>query len=392
MRILMLVEGYNALGGIAEIVESLALEFKHRGHTVAIVSTRDPRAVTSGYERSHNHSIECIYQNIWNRKPIGLRHLETLVRIPWHARFGGFARLLRTWQPDVVNSHLWAWDRYPTIVSACRAAQVPLVQSFHVTDERGRGRLGVRGLRALERSAAIIAGSAATRDFFSTRLTAAQRAHVIIGGVDARAAANAVAYVHDGGRPYVFSACRFNLEHKALDVLIAAFRVVASEFREIDLLIAGSGPDFAHVARLARSSGFGERIKLLGVKSRNDLRALHLGAMIFVLPSRPGECIPLVYLEAMAAGTPVIGTDTGGAREVIDSGVHGFLLPPGDVEGTAEAIRKLLTDEPMRREMGARAQRLAAANFTWAKCAADYLTVYRKCLRTGGPALPPKPS
>src|SRR5207244_7324150 len=154
---------------------------------------------------------------IWNRKPVGLRHLETLVRIPWHAHFGGIARVLRVWRPDIVNSHLWAWDRYPTVMSACRSAGVPMVQSLHVTDERGRGRLGQRGLHALEQSAAIIAGSAATRDFFAARLPAARGAHVIIGGVDGCAAANAAPYLRT--RPYLLGACRMHLEHKALDVL-----------------------------------------------------------------------------------------------------------------------------------------------------------------------------
>jgi glycosyltransferase involved in cell wall biosynthesis len=378
MRVLMLVEGYNAVGGIAEIVDSLAFELSRAGHTAAILSTRDLQAERYGYERRPQPGIECIYEEIWNRKPVGLRHLETLVRIPWHARFGGLAQAVRFWRPDVVNSHLWAWDRYPTVMSACRSAAVPVIQSLHVTDERGRGRLGERGLRALEQAAAIIAGSAATRDFFAAKLPALRRAHVIIGGVDGVAAASAVPYSRS--RPYLLCACRLHLEHKALDVLIAAFRTIASDFPHVDLLIAGGGPDFARVVQLVNDSGCAERIELLGVKPRDELRALYRGALAFVLPSRPGECLPLVYLEALAAGTPVIGTDTGGANEVIRNGNNGFLLPPGDVDGTAAAIRTLLSDEARRTAKGARGQRLIAENYTWEKCAAEYLAVYRSCL------------
>ena len=379
MRVLILVEGYNAVGGIAEIVDSLAAELNRANHTAAILSTRDFHAERSGYERHPRPGIECIYQEIWNRKPLGLRHLEALVKIPWHARFGGLAHVLRFWRPDVVNSHLWAWDRYPTVMSACRNAAVPMVQSLHVTDERGRGSLGERGLRALEQAAAIIAGSAATRDFFAGKLAAAQRAHVIIGGVDGFATAGAAPYRRT--RPYLLCACRLHLEHKALDVLIAAFQMIARDFPLFDLLIAGGGPDFERVAQLVKDSGFAERIELLGVKSRDELRGLQRGATAFVLPSRPGECMPLVYLEALAAGTPVIGTDTGGAREVIRNGYNGFLLAPGDVDGTAAAMRTLLTDEAMRRAMGTRGRRLVADNYTWEKCAARYLAVYRSCAR-----------
>jgi len=382
MRVLMLVEGYNAVGGIAEIVDNLAVELNRAGHAAAILSTRDFDAERSGYERHPQPGIECIYDEIWNRKPLGLRHLEAFVRIPWHARFGGLAQVVRFWHPDVVNSHLWAWDRYPTVMSACRGAAVPVVQSLHVTDERGRGRLGERGLRALDRAAAVIAGSTATRNFFSPKLPASRRAHVIIGGVDGLAAAAAVPYRHN--HRYLLCACRLHLEHKALDVMIGAFRILARDFHDIDLLIAGGGPDFDRVAQLVDDSGCGERIELLGVKSRDELRALHRGALAFVLPSRPGECLPLVYLEALAAATPVVGTDTGGAREVIRNGDNGFLLAPGDIDGTAAAIRRLLTDEAMRRAMGARGQRLAADNYTWEKCAAKYLAVYDSCLRDTG--------
>jgi glycosyltransferase involved in cell wall biosynthesis len=383
MRVLFLVEGYNAVGGIAEIVGSLAAEFNRAGHFAAILSTRDFRAERAGYERQPR-GIECVYEEIWNRKPLGLRHLEALVRIPWHTRFGGLAHMLRFWRPDVVNSHLWAWDRYPTVMSACRHARIPMVQSLHVTDERGRGRLGERGLHALEQAAAIIAGSAATRDFFSERLAAVRRAQVIIGGVDGVAAANALPYRRM--RPYLLCACRLQLAHKALDVLIEAFRIIAPDFPFIDLLIAGGGPDFDHVAQLVYDSRCAKRIELLGVKSRDELRALHRGAVAFVLPSRLGECLPLVYLEALAAGTPVIGTDTGGAHEIIRNGDNGFLLAPGDVEGTAAAIRKLLADPARRTAMGERGQQLLADKYTWSRCAARYLTVFESCIAAPSPA------
>ncbi len=379
MRVLMLVEGYNALGGIAEIVNGLATELNRAGHTAGIVSTRDFHAARCGYQRHPRAGIECIYEEIWNRKPLGLRHLEALVRIPWYARFGGLAHILRSWRPDVVNSHLCAWDRYPTVMSACRNRAIPLVQSLHVTDERGRGRLGERGLGALEHASEIITGSAATRDFFAAKLPASQRAHVIIGGVDGFAAASAAPYRRT--RSYLLCACRLHLEHKALDVLFAAFRMIARDFPSIDLLIAGGGPDFERVSHLVNDAGLADRVELLGVKSREDLRALHRGALAFVLPSRPGECLPLVYLEALAAGTPVIGTDTGGAREVIRDGDNGFLLAAGDVDGTAAALRMLLADEARRTTMGKRGQQLVANNYTWEKCAARYMAVYRSCLR-----------
>jgi phosphatidyl-myo-inositol dimannoside synthase len=201
---------------------------------------------------------------------------------------------------------------------------------------------------------------------------------VIVGGVDGCAAAGAAPYRRS--RPYLLCACRLHLQHKALDVLIAAFEMIARDCPDIDLLIAGGGPDAERLANIVNDSGLAHRIELLGVKSREELLALHRGALAFVLPSRPGECLPLVYLEALAAATPVIGTDTGGAREVIRNGENGFLLAPGDVGGTAATIRALLANDAMRRAMGAHGQRLVTENYTWEKCAARYLAVYKSCV------------
>ncbi|HTY56357.1 MAG TPA: glycosyltransferase family 4 protein, partial [Candidatus Binataceae bacterium] len=339
LRILLLVEGYNALGGIAEVVDSLAVELTRVGHTVSVVSTLDRRARRNAHERVARSGIDCTYFEIWNRKPLSLRHLETLFKVPFHTRWGELARFIRQWRPDVVNSHLWAWDRYPTVIGACRAAAVPMIQTFHVSDDRGRGRLGERGLRALDAASAIVAVAAATRDHFAKLLPKARDAYVIPGGVDCEAAQAAPAAVR--ARPYILCACRFDLKHKAMDVLIDAFKPIADEFADVDLLLAGGGPDIETIRQRIVINGLDKRVEMLGVKSREEMRSLYKGAILFALPSRPGEGLPLVFLEALAAGAPVIATDTGGAAEVIRNGETGTLVSEEDVAGLASAIREL---------------------------------------------------
>lgn len=378
MRILLLVEGFNALGGIAEIVESLAVEFSRSGHQVAIASTRDRRAAGNVQERARRGGSECHYFQIRNRRPISFRHPEPVFRNPYEARFGALARLVANWRPEIVCSALTAWDRYPTIASVCTAAGVPLVQCFHVTDERGRGRLGGKGLRALS-GASFVAGSAATRDFFSRLLPQIESARVIIGGVDPEAAAGAAP--HARSRPYVLCACRLQLKHKAVDVLIDAFGRIAAEFPELDLLIAGGGEDRARIDGLIATSAVGGRILMLGVQPRDQMWALHKGAQLFALPSRPGECMPVVYLEALAAGTAVIGTDTGGARELIRDGVNGFLVREEDAGALAGAMRAALRDAPQSRAMGERGREIVLANYAWPICASRYLELFESIIR-----------
>ncbi|MGO9056812.1 MAG: glycosyltransferase family 4 protein [Candidatus Binataceae bacterium] len=380
MRILLLVEQCNAVGGIAEAVEGLALKFIGYGHAVMVGSTLDPGARDNHYERVPAGHVDCTYIDIWNRKPLTHRHLETLYRIPYNARFGDLARLLRSWRPDIVNSHLYAWDRYPTVMSACRSARLPLVQSFHVADDRGRGRLGLKGLASLAQARGFTTTCARARDYFARLLPQAQGAAVIIGGVDAAAVQTARPFTRS--RPYIICACRLYLEHKAIDVLIYAFMRIARAFPGIDLLIAGGGPDRTKVEALVSGSGLGSRIELLGVKSQDELRSLYKGALLFAMPSRSGETVPLVYQESLAAGIPVVATDSGGTSELVQNGVNGFIVQEEDVAAFAQSIACLLRDPKMRAEMGQRGRETVLANHTWAKCALRYDQLFRSCLST----------
>jgi glycosyltransferase involved in cell wall biosynthesis len=76
---------------------------------------------------------------------------------------------------------------------------------------------------------------------------------------------------------------------------------------------------------------------------------------LFVLPSR-FECFPFAILEAMALGLPCVVNEVGGTREMIDDGRNGYLLDTGDVQGLAESIRRLATDEALRNTFSKKAR------------------------------------
>jgi glycosyltransferase involved in cell wall biosynthesis len=383
VRILLLVEGYNAVGGIAEIVDNLAAEFIKLGHLVVVASTADREPLIESRRRVARPEVACTFLRIPSRKPFSLRHLERLIRVPIEIRRGGLARLITSWRPNVVNSQILLWDRYPTIVETCKHAGVPLVQSFHVSDPRGNGRLGLRGLRALASTDAFVAGSAATRNYFSSLLPQAEKACIAIGGLDANAAWTALP--HKSSRPYIICACRLNLGHKAVDVLIKAFARIAGEFPETDLLIAGEGADRVGIEELIQQLKLEHRVQMLGNRSRDELRGLYRGALFFAMPSRPGECMPVVYFEAFGAGIPVVATDTGGAREVIKDAVNGYVVDEEDVTGFAEAMAKLLRNRADLKRMGERGRELAITSYTWTKCAERYLEVFRNCTNANAP-------
>ena len=118
---------------------------------------------------------------------------------------------------------------------------------------------------------------------------------------------------------------------------------------------------------------------MLLVGWRDDLPALMTAADVFAMPST-GEPCALVYLEAMAAGLPIIALDDGGTPELVLHERQGLLSAHGDVEALASNLRRLLSDESVRQAMGESGRRRVAASFTPARQATDVANLYRSII------------
>jgi glycosyltransferase involved in cell wall biosynthesis len=381
VRILVLSEAFRSLGGVQEVVDNLAAELDNAGHQVAVFSTPP----VDGRQRVTRFFGEYREIEIPSRRPVTLRHLERLWQPGLWAGIRRLGAAISAWQPQVVSSHCWAWDRFPAVVAACRDSGVPLVHSLY--DSWGAGRMGTDALRCLEGAAALTALSAATRDFFAQLLPSARTAPVITGGVDPDGPRHASPPAHR--RPYIFCAARLDLRHKAIDALIEAFATMAAEYPEVDLLIGGDGPDRSMLQSMAVSAGLGDRIKFAGAAARPELWSLYRHALLFAMPSRMPEGLGLVFLEAMACATPVIGTRCGGTPEIVDHDRTGLLVDNNTPAELASAIRKLLDDPERRRRMGEHA-REAVARYSWRQFARRYLEVYSSC--PGVNAVEPQPA
>jgi glycosyltransferase involved in cell wall biosynthesis len=158
--------------------------------------------------------------------------------------------------------------------------------------------------------------------------------------------------------PVILAAGRLT-NQKGFDLLIGAFALFSPEHPDWRLRICGSGSDGqwlrAEVARL----GLGGRVSLPGrVRALGDEMA---AASMFVLSSR-FEGFPLVLLEAMQKGLPVVSFDCPtGPREVVEDGRNGILVPPEDVDALARAMLALVRDAGLRRRYGREAARAAAS-------------------------------
>ena len=163
--------------------------------------------------------------------------------------------------------------------------------------------------------------------------------------------------------------------YKGLEYLIRAMRRV-----EATLLIVGTGPEAARLGAMSYDLGLADRVHFLGDVGDDRLPAYYQAADIFVLPSsHRSEAFGIVLLEAMAAGTPLISTELGtGTSWVNQDGVTGLVAPPRDADALARAINKLLADDAMREEMGARAQERAWAEFDLPVLVDRVMTIYEQ--------------
>ena len=143
-------------------------------------------------------------------------------------------------------------------------------------------------------------------------------------------------------------------EEKDCALLVRAFAEMASREPRAVLVLAGYGSERPRIEALARDLGIADRTRFLGV--RMDVPELLKVYDVHVLSSRR-EGLPMVLLEAMAAGCPNLATAVGGIPAALDYGRNGEIVPPGDVRAMADALERLLAD-PGLRERYARGARL----------------------------------
>jgi glycosyltransferase involved in cell wall biosynthesis len=177
--------------------------------------------------------------------------------------------------------------------------------------------------------------------------------------------------------PYVLSMGNMKA-HKDVPTLLRAFALSVSSGLDLRLLLVGAEPPgYLDLALAGAPAEVRARVSFTGRVGDAELRALYVGAVAFVLPSRH-EGFGLPALEAMALGTPVVCANAASLPEVV--GEAALLFPAGDAGGLSEALDRIV-DDPARRAGLLRAGRERAAQFTWERTAAATVAVYREALR-----------
>lgn len=172
------------------------------------------------------------------------------------------------------------------------------------------------------------------------------------------------------GGPVVACVTRL-VARKGPRTLLRAFPQVRERVEGVHLLIVGDGPDRRHLQEMAQALGISDSVTFAGKQPWERIPAHLAAADVFALPTRSRffgtetEGLPLVYVEAAAAGLPMIGGDVGGVADAVREGETGFMVDGNRPEQVADALLRLLLDPDLAARMGKAARTMAEEEFSW---------------------------
>lgn len=258
---------------------------------------------------------------------------------------------------------VWAtYKRLQTL--SCRLSHATVFQN------REDARLFVEERMVSREKARIILGSGVATDVFDpARIPAAARARV-------RAELGI-----DPGELVVTMISRV-IRTKGVLELAAAARAIGAERGDVRFLLIGPR-ETESMDRLSEAEVAELRRVLTWPGPRSDVPAVLAISDVVTLPTAYREGLPRVLLEAGAMGLPMVTTDTAGCNEVVEDGVNGFLVPPGDAPALTRALRRLIESPGLRRRFGERSRERILKHFDLTAIAAATRELYRGLLEAG---------
>lgn len=318
-----------------------------RGGAQRLLSWVAPRLVARGLD------VEVITLKDVVRLDPGVPVRRIRMRGPWDAR--AIPRLvanLRDFRPHILHTHLFHANVLGRLCG--RIAGVPHIRSTVHTLE------GPPWHRALDRLTAPLADS---REFVSYAVArhAGRKGEVVRYGVPMSTPTSKPV-----NPPLIVTAARL-VRGKGIDELILAYPPTAH------LRVLGDGPDMKRLKEVAQSVK--RRVEFAGWT--DDVPGAMRGAAVAAFPSKLGEGSPVAVIEAMMAGIPVVATDVGGTREIVEDGVTGWLIPPGDLAALLARLNWILENPDPARAVAERGRAMARERFLVDATVACLERVYR---------------
>jgi glycosyltransferase involved in cell wall biosynthesis len=361
------------IGGLERIVVDLVREGRKFGQSVSVICLERPGTLAPVAE-SLGARVFCI------DKRSGLK-LST---------FGRMKAVLREIQPDVVHSHTIGALFYAG--PATRALPVPVVvHTEHINNLRHPSASRLNRWRKkwlwwwsgrnCQRFFCVSRDIA--DELVSQRVVPQAKLEVLLNGIDTQRSAS----IEDGAAlrqslgialeaTVIGSVGRLN-PIKCQDLLIRVFARLKPRYPDLHAVLVGDGPSRAELAELARQLGVEGSVHLVGYQAEPHryLRIMNIFALTSSL-----EGLPLVILEAWAAGLPVVATAVGGVPDLIRDGENGLQFASGDERALEALLGQLLDDRDLARRLGEAARREVVEQYSLERMAGDYNRHYRQLL------------
>ena len=370
MKVLHVVNSLN-VGGLEQMVISLAKVQKQLGYEVAIASLQEKGYLATSVERM-GISVLCAEKG---NNTNSLRSVFLL------------RKAIRTFAPRIIHTHNAVPHYYTVLASRGLLNDARFINTRH---DMGQHAYTIKA-ESLYKLAmhwtkfGVSVCNAAQREFLAFRSFPLRKARVVINGISL----NQFDVKSPSGKPSLCESLNIPKSTwiigtigrlapiKDQGLLIDAMSDLCKHISNACLVIVGDGPSREALEKKTAELNLTEKVFFLG--RRNDVASLLSGMDIFVQSSIT-EGYSMALVEAAAAGLPVIATDVGGNGEIVQQGITGILIQAATGEKFSKAISFLIASEKLRQEMSQNAIAWAQANGSIEQMAAAYSELYRESI------------
>jgi N-acetyl-alpha-D-glucosaminyl L-malate synthase BshA len=359
------ITGYPTYGGSGVVATELGMELAARGHDIHFITSAPPIRMKIDDPHIHFHRAEVVSYPLFDHSPYTLSLATEMLQVFEQEKL------------DLLHVHYAIPHSVSALLARAMAAprRLPFITTLHGTDITlvGNNRSFLPITRySIEQSDGVTSIShyllrRTLEDFDIKRPIEVIPNFVNCDLYQRKPNPKLRAEWAPNGEPILMHLSNFRPVKRILDA-IEIFALVREKM-PARLVMIGDGPDRAPAEELARKLGVQNDVLFLG--QQNEVQEKLSQADLFLLPSRL-ESFGLAALEAMACETPVIATNVGGLPEVVENGVDGYLVEPGDVKIAGKYAIDLLSRADRGREMGQLARVHARKKF----CANDVIPKY----------------
>jgi glycosyltransferase involved in cell wall biosynthesis len=350
-RKVMIVTATLLYGGVERLVVNTAKWLLQRGNYYPVVFNLTGK----GHFKSEieKHGIEYCSINQDNLRRNVIKNLKEVRSI------------IKDYRPDLIHTHQFASDFYGSLASL--GLNIPVVSHIHNPGMESPSRKLMRYVLSKWLLSAFIAVVDEKAEELKKFMPAVKdRVYVLYNAIDPESLQLPAGYSRSSYRSrfsipenaLVVGACGRLSWEKGYDLLVKAFRMILQYVPECYLLIVGDGPERSKLEELAAALGVADRVIFAGYRA--DVSAVMSTFDVFVISSYT-EAFPMVALEAMCAGLPLVMTNTVSAKDVLSSA---SLIVSPSAPSLAEGIIYLLKNPEARKRLAAKGKALVETQFT----------------------------